>query len=276
MERQKRVYPAKRNHSRWLSGALLLLSALVILSGLVSRGGTNGFSLKTVPEETAIPLDESFDETMTDAVVELPAHTWYALQLGVFENQEAAQQSSQTFQKRGAAGYLWQDGRFRVLAAVYPERQDAQQVREQLQEQHSIDSYLYAIEFPAISMRLTGMKGQLEILQAAFGHAFDLAAQLQSLSVELDRQEVSNAEALERLEALHTQMKLVALRLRQRFSNPVHPTVQALIDCFDDYAQFVSELSADQSAVTLGMKLKYHTFAVLQAIENVYQTLNHT
>lgn len=276
MERQKRVYPVRRNHNRLVSGVLLAVSALIILSGLISRGGNGSFLLENMPQETAVPLEEPFDETMTETMVELPASTWYALQVGVFESEETANQSSLAFQKRGAAGYLWQDGRYRVLAAVYPVQEDAQSVRSQLRDQHNIDSYLYAIEFPAVSMRLRGMQGQLEILQAAFGHASDLAMQLQALSVAMDRQEVSRSEAIEQLTALRTQMNLVSLRLQQRFSKPVHETVQALIDCFEGYGQFVSGLSADESDVTMGMKLKYHTFAALENIQKVYQTLNHT
>lgn len=276
MEQQKRVYPAKRNHNRLASAVLLVASALIVASGLISRRDPSGFFLERVRPETPPPLEESFDETMTEALVELPANTWYALQVGAFENRETAMQSASAFQKRGAAGYLWQDGRYRVLAAAYPSQQDAQQVREQLRNQHDIDSYLYAIQFPAVSMRLTGMQGQIEILQAAFVHAGDLAAQLQALSVQMDRQEISAAEAVERLSALQTQIELVALRLRQRFDAPVHATVRALLNCFEDYSQFAAAFSADESAVAMGMKLKYQLFVTLQRIQDVYDTLNHT
>lgn len=276
MERQKRAYPAKQNRTRWLSGVLLLLSAVIVVTGLFSRGESNGFTLETMPSPTAVPLDEGFDETLTTAEVKLPPAAWYALQVGVFENEELADQSAEAFRKRGAAGYIWHDGRYRVLAAAYPSKEDAQQVRGQLSDQHSIDCYLYAIEMPEISLRICGMQGQLEILQAAFAHIHDLVSQLQVLSVAMDRQELSAAEACEQLEGLNTQMSVVSLRLKQRFAYPVHNTVQALMKCFDAYAVFCGELSENESMIALGMKLKYQTLAMLQQIQEVYDTLSHT
>jgi len=276
VERQKRVYPVQKSNSRLISSALLALTALVVISGLAFRGDVGGFDLQSIPQQTAVPLEESFDETLTEALVELPEETWYALQVGVFENVESAKQSGQAFQKRGAAGYLWLDGRYRVLAAAYPAQEEAQQVREQLRDQHNIDSYLYAIEFPSVSMRLKGMKGQIEILQAAFGHANDLARQLQLLAVEMDRQEISADEAVTRLAGLRDQVQIVSLRLAQRFGSPVHETVRALNNCFEDFIQYSESVSADESAVVLGMKMKYQLFATLQQIQKVYQTLNHT
>ena len=276
MEKQRRVYPAKRVQSKGLSAALLVIAAMLIVSGLVSRTQTNDFSLVTRTEETPIPMNEPFDETPASLTIELPESAWYALQVGVFEGEETARQAAQAFQKRGAAGYIWLDGRHRVLASVYPSKEDAQAVREQLKDQHSIDSYLYAIEYPAVHMRLTGMQGQLEILHAAFGHVNELALQLQALSVAIDRQETAGTEAKEQLEAMSAQADIVALRLKQRFSKPIHSTVQALIDCFADYSRFASGFSGNESAAEMGMLMKYQTFVTLQKIHDVYQTLSQT
>ncbi len=276
MEKRRRVYPAGRsNTGRVLCGILLAAAFAVVLSGLLERGGET-FLLEQEPAPSAVPLDETFDETMTEMVLDLPETTWYALQTGAFEGEEAARQSAQAFQKRGAAGYLWKDGRFRVLAAAYPSEEDARNVREQLQEQHNIDSYLYRISFPSIRLRLKGMQGQVEILQASFSHVHALAVQLQEFSVDMDRQQITAMEMLESLQALQTQLQIVALRLRQRFTAPVPETVKTLLDCFDGYSAFVKTLSSEESGASLGMKLKYHTFETLWNIQSVYQTLSHT
>ena len=275
MERERRTYPVSRNSSRAAGRIMLALAALIIISGLFSRNGGSGFSFERLPEQTAIPLNETFDETITETILEIPAQCWHALQVGVFENEKSANEAAMVFQKRGAAGYLWLDGRYRVLAAAYPDREDAQLVREQLREAHNIDSYLYTIDFPTLSIRLNGMQGQIEILQAAFEHAGDLAKQIQNLSVRMDRQELSVREAIEVLSAADTQMQLVALRLTQRFSPPVPETVQALIACFEDYGRFAQSLNDNESAAAMGMKLKYQHFVTLKHIQSVYQTLNH-
>ena len=262
--------------NRLFCGILLALSALLIGSGLLFRSGRGDFRLESSPSPTELPLNERFDETMVTTELDLPSSAWYSLQVGAYENEESALQLAQQFRKRGAAGYLWHDGRFRVLAAVYLSRDDAQTVRDQLREQHSIDSYIYPIEFPSVKLRVSGMQGQLEILKAAFGHVNALAKELHEVSNALDRQELSADEALEKLNALQVQMDLVALRLKQRFVPPVPEVVQSMIVCFEEYSEFVSKLSETEAMVALGMKLKYQTISVLWDLKKIYMALSYT
>lgn len=135
MQTGKRVYPRQREPGKWLSYLLLFLSAVVVISGVVSRGGD--LTIEPAATATPIPTDAYFDETVEEREITLPSATWYALQLGAFESETAAQELGQQFVKRGAAGYVWHDGRYRTLAAVYPSLEDAQAVREQLSEAHS-------------------------------------------------------------------------------------------------------------------------------------------
>lgn len=276
MQGNKRVYPSNSFPKKWLSYLLLFLSAVVLFSGIVWNGNDGDVDISLAATPTPIPTNEVFDETVQSRDIALPSSTWYALQLGVFENEEAAKQLADQFIQRGAAGYVWHDGRYRMLAAVYPTKEDAQYVRLQLSEQHTIDSYLYQIELPALAIRLRGMKGQLDILEAAFAHANDLVAQLQSIGVIMDRQERSNAEVLELLLNLRDQMNVVSLRLQQRFTSPRHQTVDGLIACFAQYSGFCDALNANTSAVTLARELKSQTFTTLQMIKDIYDQLSNT
>lgn len=272
----KKVYPTRRNAERLVCGILIAATCVTVFSGIVFKGNTTGFLVETVPGPSVVPLNEAFDETITEIVVELPEYTWYGLQTGAFEAEERALESAQAFQKRGAAGYLWKDGRFRVMAAVYPLKEDAQLVRQQLREQHEIDTYLYQIRYPSVKLRLRGMQGQLEILQSAFSYVHELTAQLQKLSVEIDRQEANVEEIEERLRALKTQTDIIEVRIRQRFASPVPETVKKLLDCFEHFAAFCSSSAENKTSAVLGAKLKYQTLDTLWDIQNVYDTLNVT
>lgn len=271
MEKQKRVYPARKAKQRSLC-LLLLLSMAVFLDGVLRRGSGDGFQLEPMPEETAIPLEEHFDETLTEIVIELPENVWYALQVGAFESAELAEECAEAFQRRGAAGYLWQDGRIRVLASVYPEQSDAQSVRDQLREQHGIDSYLYPLRLPAYKLRIKGMQGQLEILQAAFGHFDEMVHELQRMSVILDRQEISVPELMEKLAGLKTQLDVVTLRLQQRFPRPINQTVKALVDGIENYAAFVVSVSEEESMFAVGMRLKHQILSSLWDMKTIYES----
>lgn len=276
MERHTRVYPAESRGRGWLSGLLLFLSAAVVLSGLVWRERPSDLSIQAVATATPIPLDSAFDETPVQEELTLPGATWYALQLGAFENEAAARQISEQYARRGAAGYVWHDNRYRALAALYATQEDAQNVRVQLEKQHSIDTYLYPVELPAIRVRLSGMRGQLDILQAAFVHGGDLVSQLQRLSVSLDRQEANAQEAVQALQALCGQVEAVALRLKQRFTAPRHQAVEGLIACMEDYMGFCSALDTQESNVSLSARVKGQAFQSLELLKRVYDSLSHT
>lgn len=276
MQHNKRVYPTGGFPGKWLSYALLFLSALVLLSGLISPGGGEPLDIALAPTATPIPTDEAFDETRESRELTLPAHSWYGLQLGAFESEQAARETCERFRARGAAGYVWHDERYRALAAAYPSREDAQSVRDQLVERHTVETHLFQIELPPLQLRMSGMKGQLDILEAAFLHANDLVAQLQALSVAMDRQEKNPSETKDILSALTGQMETVALRLNQRFTPPRHQAVTGLIACFEDYIAFAGAMPRELSAVELAAMLKHQTFQSLYMLKSVYDGLSYT
>lgn len=275
MQTRKRVYPSERKPAKWVSYSLLFLSAVILFSGVAARSGGDAV-FETVATPSPIPLDAAFDETRETREITLNGSVWYALQLGAFETEEAAGQLAEQFQRRGAAGYLWPEDRFRVLAAVYPEKEDAQAVRQQLRDQHDVDSYLFEISIPSVSLRMTGMRGQIDILEAAFLHAEELIRQMERISETLDRQEITPAEAAEELNALREQVELVALRMEQRFLSPRNAAVTGLIGLMRDYAAFAREKTGQESNALLSRQLKYQTIQTIRLLLELTDALRNT
>ena len=275
MQDRRKVYPSGHAPIRWISWLLFLAAAVVFLGGLLPSPNPSG-TITPLPTETPYPLTESFDETMETCRWSLPEINWYALQLGAFEQADSAQTLAEQFMGRGAAGYLWQDDRYRVLAAIYASETDARNVRQQLSQQHGVDSYLYRISLPSIDVQISGMRGQIEILQAAFLHAADLITSLQEISLKSDRSEMGREELAAAAAALQQQTELVRLRLYQRFPEPRNGTVAGLIRLFEDYAAYAAALPADEAEVLLGAKLKYQTIRSLDLLKQVYDTLGNT
>ena len=275
MQTRKRVYPSERKPAKWVSYSLLFLSAVILFSGVAARSGGDAV-FETVATPSPIPLDAAFDETRETREITLNGSVWYALQLGAFETEEAARQLAEQFQRRGAAGYLWPEERVRVLAAVYPEKEDAQAVRQQLRDQHDVDSYLFEISIPSVSLRMTGMRGQIDILEAAFLHAEELIRQMERISETLDRQEITPAEAAEELNTLREQVELVALRMEQRFLSPRNAAVTGLIGLMRDYAAFAREETGQESNALLSRQLKYQTIQTIRLLLELTDALRNT
>lgn len=275
MQAKRRVYPSERKPARWVSYSLLFLSAVILFSGVAARSGGDAV-IQTVATPSPIPLDAAFDETRETREITLNGSVWYALQLGAFETEEAAGQLAEQFQRRGAAGYIWPDERYRVLAAVYPEKEDAQAVRQQLREQHDVESYLFEIDVPAVVLRMTGMRGQIDILEAAFLHAEELIRQMERISETLDRQEITPAEAADELNTLREQVELVALRMEQRFAAPRNTAVTRLIGLMRDYAAFAREKTGQESNALLSRQIKYQTFQTIRLLLELTGELRNT
>ena len=276
MEGNKRVYPAERSMEGWLNVLLLVFAAAVFVSGLWSQKENSLFSIQPSVVSTPVPLDETFDETLSERMVTLPSSVWYALQLGTFEAEKDAQTVAESYRRRGAAGFLWNDGRWRVMAAVYPLREDAQSVRMQLESKHDVETSLYQVQLPQLELRVSGMTGQLDILDAAFMHANDLAVQLHGISTAMDRQEMTAAGAADQLAAMCEQMDLVVLRMKQRFETPRNETVSMLIAMFEEGSAFCRSFHSQLDGVTAGMQLKHQTLSTLYYLQQIYHTLSHT
>lgn len=275
MQEHKKIYPSGHSPAGWLSWVLVAATVLVVLGGLLGRR-TTGPTIQPLPSATPFPLEEGFDETLESCEWSLPEVNWYALQLGAFDNEASARELAEQFRQRGAAGYLWQDGRWRVLAAVYATEEDARTVRRQISDTHGVDSYLYHISLPGVGVSMQGMRGQIEILKAAFEHASTLVAQLQQLSLQADRQGNGAEELQSALLSLKDQTALVSLRLQQRFPEPRNPCAAGLIDLFDGYAAFCAALDSTAQSAAFGAQLKYQTLLSLDLLRQVYHTLGNT
>ena len=275
MQEQKKIYPSGHAPAKWLSWFVTLLTVVVVLSGLFTRSHTDTV-IQPVATATPLPLEESFDETMDSCEWSLPEADWYALQLGAFDSEDSALALAEQFRMRGAAGYLWHQDRYRVLAAIYPTEEDARAVRTQISQQHGVDSYLCRITLPGVQVSMQGMRGQIEILQAGFLHAADLVAQLQACSLLADHSGADTAELLATLKAASEQTSLVAARIRQRFPEPRNACADGLLRLLEGFGSFCAGLDEGAQTVLFGSELKYQSILSLDLLRQVYDTLGNT
>ena len=273
---EKKTYPAPYGGKRFWTGAMLFLSCVVLFAGFLSRG-TSRDDLTVVPSVTPAPTQvmETFDETPDSREITIPARAWYAIQLGVYENQDAARQQAESFISRGAAGYVFEDGgRYRVLAAVYPAQEDAKTVRGQLKDQHEIDSYVYTLNQPELVLRMSGMAGQLDALEAALTFLPQAAVQLQAMSIALDQREADTSRTASDLSGLYAQAQTLFTLLESRFPSPRHTLVDGLLKQLKNLQTRITGLGNRQlGLVELAAALKYETLASIGEVNQFLQSI---
>ena len=161
---QTNTYPISHRPARaalcLLLGAGILALAVYLQLG---RGGSLPFSLGS--PATAVPSRATPAPKRAEGEITLAAHTWYALQLGAFTQEGSARQLAQEYIARGAAGYVQQqDSTYRVLAAAYPTRAEAQTVQTRLSAQN-VGVYIHPFTQPELSLRAQGSADQVEAVR---------------------------------------------------------------------------------------------------------------
>ncbi len=92
---------------------------------------------------------------------------FYALQTGVFADAQAASAEAEAQQALGAAGYVYEDVRYRVLASLYRTREDAGAVKERLEAQ-GVDCYIYTGCVGAMEITVSGPQELSSAMEAAY------------------------------------------------------------------------------------------------------------
>lgn len=243
----------KIHRGRKIFGFVLVAAAL-LAAGYAWRSGRISLPLALTPAPTALPQEkETESRTLT-----LPGGTWYALQLGLYEKSEgAARQTAELFQGRGAGGYLYSRDGYRVLAAAYENRADAQTVQTRLRTQYSIETYLLEIARPEITLRLTGQKGQLSALSDAYAFLEQAAGQLSAQSQRLDNGSAGKQEILSFLASLQETADALESRMDALFGASALDAVKQIRAALGDLSRALAQAQEAQSVTALGAQVKY-------------------
>ena len=248
-----RRYKVRRRKAGWL----MLIAGIGLGFGVSSYlRHVHPFSQAQISAQPAPTLPP--EETQADErTIALAGQSWYALQIGVFDDAKVAGQKAEGYRARGAGGYIFRKDGCRLLAAAYTARADAQAVMSRLKTRHGLSTEIVEIVSPEITLRLSGQKGQLTALTDAFSAMEKLCGHLYQLSLSLDRQETEAAAALTALQSEQDTLNELAERLKARFGASAPPAVSGLRQMLSDCAQSLHAAGSAQSLTRLGAQVKY-------------------
>lgn len=258
-----------------LRRVLLFFTALIVLAGLATRLKGSAWRMEQVVEPTPTPLTAAFDETVETREITLEAETWYGLQTGIFSTRTAAEEKAGDYAGRGAPGYVLTDGeKFRVLIACYGEEADAATVRDRLNDQQKMDVYLYAWTNPELTLRLTGMAGQLDVAAAGLTLLGQAAGQLRDGAVRIDRGETTQAAANEALLEMDRQMQLWRQTARQRFAKPYPLLLEQLLAAVEAWDGLYGALTEAGTLTELSAAMKTGGMALFEQMVQMRAALS--
>ena len=248
--RRYKVYRSGRRRA----GLLLLIVVLGI--GAAWAVGTEKLPLPRLPVSPAATLTPE-DASPDARTLTLPGKTWFALQLGAPDSEAAALELAEVYAARGAGGYIWRQGGFRVLAAAYETRSDAQAVQNRLSTLHQVETVAVEIARPEVTLRVTGQKAQLTALSDAYDALDKLAAHLSALSQALDGREKDAEDVRSALQSERDTLSLLRERLAALFGGSAHAAVTDVEAILSDLITALDQAISAQGATALGAKVKY-------------------
>lgn len=203
----------------------------------------------------------------------LSAHTVYTLQLGAFTQEDAARQLAQEFSTRGAAGYVHYDGEaYRVLAAAYPTRAEAQAVQTRLDGQN-ISTYIHPCSREALTLRAGGEERQVKATAEALGYLDGLGDKLHTLSVALDGRERTAEECKDALLSEGATCAGLRQNLLQSFDGDLPPSLQPVADVLSRISDIAEAARNENSAARVGAALKKSQLTVFFGLDSFIQAL---
>ena len=255
---ERRMYRIKRGQAI-VRRILLGIAGLAVLTGLVTRfRGGNILTATPIDQPTATPIASSFDETVETREITLPADVWYAIQTGVFSSREAAEEKAEAYTDRGAPGYVAQDGdKWRVFIACYGDKTDASNVRTRLESTQQVETYLYEWSVPQLRLRLSGMVGQMDVVEAGLALRWQVARQLRDDASRLDSGAITASDERQHLDSLDDQITLWANTARNRFARPYPSLVESLLQWADGWQARSHSLKSsvsDPTALSAALK----------------------
>lgn len=202
-----------RSRKKQNRGGMALLSLVVlgvcVYALLASSAG------KWVADNVLAPVfntnkQENTDTPKTEAKghsLNLDGFTAYTMQMGAFSEEKNAKASAQEIMTRGGAGYVFNDGSYRVLASAYTSEQDANTVKDQLKSQSNIDASVYTITVPKVDLTITSDDKNYDTLNAAFTSYLAAKDKVGELSLKLDKGEMNKDQALGELTTMKDELQ---------------------------------------------------------------------
>lgn len=254
---EKKMYRRARGQAALRRVLMICILAVIALGVAVRRQGADGLDTQHVPQPTNTPVAKAYDETVETREVTLEAQSWFAIQTGIYSTQAAAEEKRDTYAQRGAPGYVNQDGeKWRVYIACYGLKEDASAVRERLSVNQDVETYLHTWVCPEITLRLTGMVGQLDVVETGLTLIHHAATVLRDNAALLDGGEVSLQEAQSVVTALAEQIDLWRETARARFVKPYPALVEMELALAQGWTEKYGALQKAEGATAFSAAMK--------------------
>lgn len=234
---------------------------LPILSGEQSSEGQDidtDDPILTLPDDTN---ESAADTAKTTDTLKAKSITLYGIQMGAFTDEENAKAFSQELKTRGGAGYIFNDGFYRVMAIGFQSEEDAIQVKEELKTDE-IESHVYKLTTAGADMEITAKEENIREIRSAFEIWEEKYRTIEEIIVSLDSGGITPLEASDKIRGLKAEMEQKRDKLHEMNGNQNNNVIlTGLVRLYDNSCRsldiILSQNTNDKVAISSEIKYTY-------------------
>lgn len=205
----------------------------------------------------ASPSASATADAPVSKTISIDANTVYALQVGVFDQEQNAEDMAQSLRSKGGAGYIVKEGEsYRVLISAYKTEAEAQNVKTRLVDEQKLDSKLYNIATEKVNIELSAPEEFLSQLEEAIQKSSETHDALLDLSLAYDKGEKTIDQVKDELKSLQENGKKIADAMGQIDQTGTVAAVSSIKTFYSRAESALGKLLDAETQVTMSSGIK--------------------
>lgn len=211
-------------------------------------------TLSSGKEEDELPAnkDKEGDNEYDSISLEVEEFSIYALQAGVFADEENAQKYADELKNKGGAGFVtaFENG-YRVFISGYLDEEDAKNVKNRLLSEQNMDTSVFQMVGGSITANITADDETLSIIRE-----LDLNGdiiKLTEVSISRDKGEMSEEEATQELSKMYNSASVNLGKFKEIEDDKL---AKALTEYYTSLCEVLSKAIAQSEEVAFSSRIK--------------------
>ena len=219
------------------------------LTGEKPQGPTSSGNSAITP--SAAPSDSTVSKEM-----KMPGGSIYALQFGLYAEEENAKEASAQLVGKGGAGYILRTGEgMRVLIAGYATKDDAENVQQRLSKEQQMQTSVYEMTTQELTVNVSADTDTLAKVENALSSVNKYYSDLMGYAISFDKQEISKETLQQNIAGMKSDASSIKGYL-QNLQATDNRVIQSLVAYYQKVETALAKTEGDMSDAALSSQVK--------------------
>ena len=231
---------------------------------------------EAVESSSAEPSASASESAGTETQkIEVAAKSVYLLQEGVYSDESNAKSAAEAIKKRGGAGYILKDDKYRVFLSAYQTEDEATSVKKRLASEEDMETSIHELKRDPVSFNVTADKDTVKVISDAFSQCDDVMASLYDVTLKYDKQQITSDDVVTEISKIENDIKDTVANLKDVLGQEDNNVVQQLYDYYSNFNDSLKNIQEETgSEVEISSDLKYTYIELFNKQTEIIKTIN--